>query len=277
MPGLSLFLPALLGGFLFVSNFYVTRLWIKRREGYSLILAASVAGGILWFVSHIAWAWLEMHGCCNGFLNAWNELVPVEYSLGSASSFALGMVLPLAFNWFSKIPCLSTERVHKRHITARADPFEVLIHNAMEEQSPVAVTLKSGKVYVGRIIARTNPAFSVDSVSMTLIRSGFRKSETHELCLNVDYEDAMHQSARNSIREQYSELISHALEKVSKSVTSIDASELADSIFEQVFGKVNIEPDQIPFSVVIMAREIQSMTPFDLGFFDEHFNAAKPD
>lgn len=118
MLGLSLFLPALLGGFVFVSRFYVTRLWIKHRDGYPLILGASVAGGLLWFLSHVGWVFLGKYGCCKPFLNLWDELVPVEYSLGAATAFALGMILPPVLNLGAKIPCLSIERFHKQSIIA---------------------------------------------------------------------------------------------------------------------------------------------------------------
>lgn len=145
----------------------------------------------------------------------------------------------------------------------------------MEEQSPLAVTLKSGKVYVGRIFACTNPAFSVESISMALIRSGFRKAETHELYLNVDYEDAAHQSVRHRIMEQYSKLIADTLKDMRHQDKQKDKRALADSIFNKIYGKIDVEAEEIPFSVIIMAREIQSMAQFDIDFFDSHFNSSE--
>lgn len=41
MASLDLFLPALLGGFVFVTRFYALRAWTARAEGYKLVFAAA--------------------------------------------------------------------------------------------------------------------------------------------------------------------------------------------------------------------------------------------
>lgn len=277
MPSLSLFLPALLGGFIYVQTFYRTRLWTQRREGYSLVLAASVAGGVLWFVSHLVWSVIGDKSYIAWFVDWWEDLVPVQHSLGTATAFVLGCVLPPAFNLAQRVPRWSTEKLHRRFLESRADPLEILLNRALEERTAVAVTLRSNKVYVGSVTACTKPSYAIESISLSLLRSGYRDKDTHALYLVVDYDDARHRERRGEIEREYERLIDKAIAHAVRRGESKDAEEFLDRVFLAVFGKLDIAYEDLPFTVVLPVREIQSISPFDLEFFDKHFSSAKSD
>lgn len=269
MPSLNLFLPALLGGFIFVNAFYVTRLWVQRKEGYSLILAASVAAGILWFGCHVLWHFIAPLPFPNQVVEFWDSVIPVKDSLGSATAFALAWPLAWLLNCFARVKRLSSQRVLQHYLDVRADPFELLMFEALAMQFAVAVTLKSGKVYVGTVFRCTKPANPLDSISLNLQRSGYRDHATHELILNLNYQEREHGKQKQRFKELYNQLIDDYIDRTSGPPTSVEDEAL--KIYNRVFGRIPVDYQEIPFTLVIPTREIQSARKFDLALYDEHF------
>lgn len=94
----------------------------------------------------------------------------------------------------------SASRSASRLIRARGDAFEVFLLLALKDQLTVAVTLRSGKVYIGRVVSLPTARAAPESIQLFLLRSGYREPGTHKLILSVDYEGEAHSQKIDRLR-----------------------------------------------------------------------------
>lgn len=156
MPSLDLLLLPLLGGFLFVSQWYPTKYSALRSAGYKLLFMAAIAGVFFLFMATFfitrAAQW-------------WHRLVPFTHSGKAALSFLMGMALWWPLNRLGESPSrprwltwLSDDYAIERAIARKSDPLELMLREALGDGRIIAVTLKTGKVYIGNLTANLNPA-----------------------------------------------------------------------------------------------------------------------
>ena len=268
MPSVNLFLPPLLGGFIFVSLWYPLRYWSQREGGYRLVFAASVAGGLFLLFAHFLILALREVAPFQQILSWWYNAVPVDqYSAQAVLGFLLGATLwwPLNLLRFW-VPSLRVEEIVRRQIFQAGDPLEITLIRHLETQALLSVTLRSGKVYIGRITTSINPAKRVESVRLRLVRSGYRDEKTHEVTLNVDYE-ATHERVQARIEEIYAQMVDRViLERPDMSEVEVIAE-----VYRRVPRLGEIAALAHDFEVVIMAREIVSVSSFNpelSGYFN---------
>src|SRR5262249_5856128 len=108
-------------------------------------------------------------------------------------------------------------------VTETGEPFYVLL------------TLKSGKVYVGRIVSAFEPGHRDQSILLFPTLSGYRDKETQEISWSIDYDDVY-----TRMEQQYGE-------------------EKADQLKEE-------------FRIVLPLSEIISTTRFDYDVYFAYFN-----
>ncbi len=100
------------------------------------------------------------------------------------------MWLPL--NLLGRIwPYLSKEECIRRVIENKQDPLEILLRDAIESDRPISVSVKSGKVYIGRLVSSLDPAYGVQSLTLSRSYSGHRDRETSAFHLDIDYEQVL--------------------------------------------------------------------------------------
>src|SRR5690606_35990193 len=104
MPALNLFLPPLLGGFIFVSFFYVSRLWVEREQGYKLVFAASIVGGLAWALSILLWQYLYRWTWATNVQTWFAETFSEPQLLASATAFLVCAISWLPLNLLSRLP-----------------------------------------------------------------------------------------------------------------------------------------------------------------------------
>jgi len=181
MPFNLLLLP-LIGGYFFISHFYVTAFYAARHTRERLIFNSALAGTFLLIASRIivltvAWAapWLAAF---------WKQLVPFDYSGTAFGALALGLALPVAFNHF-----YPREKAYRRVVRRLdANALERLFLDATDRDQMVILDLDSGKVYVGLIQWTPPTPGSEDSFIRILpILSGYRKDDTHEVEFTTTY------------------------------------------------------------------------------------------
>ena len=153
MSTVNLFLPPLLGGFIFVSLWVPLRYWSQREGGYKLVFAASVAGGLFLLLAHFLVITSQGVSPFRGGLAWWRSIVTIDNSAQAVLGFLLGATLwwPLNLLRFF-ISALRVERIVRRQILQAGDPLEIMLIRHLETQALLAVTLRSGKVYVGRVV-----------------------------------------------------------------------------------------------------------------------------
>ena len=267
MAAVNLFLPPLLGGFIFVSLWLPLRYWSQREGGYKLVFAASVAGGSFLLLAHFLVVGLEATFPFQQLLAWWYSVVPIDDSAQAILGFLLGATLwwPLNLLRFF-VPALRVENLVRQQILQAGDPLEVTLVQHLETQALLSVTLRSGKVYVGRVVSSINPAKRVESVRLRLVRSGYRDEKTHRLTLNVNYE-ATHAFVQARIEEIYVGLIGEVMAE-NPDITEAD-------IPAEVYRRAEEDPEMSTlahdFEVVIMAQEVVSVSSFNPELFEAYF------
>jgi hypothetical protein len=102
MPPISVLTLALLGGFILVSNWYPTKYYILRSDGYRLVFASSIAGVVLYFLAAFLSYQLAGVAFFQSMDNWWHEIFPVTVAANSgkaALSFILGITLWMPSNF----------------------------------------------------------------------------------------------------------------------------------------------------------------------------------
>lgn len=189
MPFNLLLLP-LLGGYIFVRKCFRTRYNALRSENYRLLFLAAEFGLYLLILA----AGLRLISTIgvvpivSSIDHLWHRLVPFDFAGTAFLAFFLGLTLWKPVNWFFGF---DSETEVDRAIRDKADPLELLLKDAMRNSKAVLVTLDSGKVYVGHVIANFNPAYDVRSIKISPIVSGYRKQDDQTVVFNIDYTELL--------------------------------------------------------------------------------------
>lgn len=191
MPFNVLLLP-LLGGFLFLSYWNRTENFAKRLDKERLLLWSAISGSVLLGLSIVAYLlvpitpnWMGLHW----LQKWWAYHIPFNYSgfallagvLGPFGAWFLNNVPP-----FKQLWDLAEEG--KRAINDYGGPLEKLLYRAMKGEKYVMVTLRSGKVYIGRVAISLAPE---DETAFYLlpIKSGYREGDKQRLVITTHYDD----------------------------------------------------------------------------------------
>ncbi len=258
-----------MGGFIFISLWYPFYYRIQRLQGYKLVLIASIAGGVFLLVAHFSVVALRGVSPFQEVLDGWYSLVPIQNSAQAVLGFLLGATLwwPLNLLRFF-VPALRVQAVKRKEILRAGDPLEITLFQHLETQKLLSITLRSGKVYVGRVITSINPARRVESVGLSLVRSGYRDEKTHKLTLNINYE-ATHASIQARIREIYAEVI----DEVVLEFPDMDEADMMAEVYRRAARLGEISALAHDFEVIIVVQEIVSVSSFNPELFEAYFES----
>jgi hypothetical protein len=269
---LSVLTLALLGGFVFVNLCYLTRFTAIQSTGYRLVFSSAVAGVVLLFFATILIPWLLVLPGGQYVSDSWTKLIRLEHSGRPVVAFLIGVILWMPLNllgWLNPpvlgwrpFRFLSEGAAIKREIRKKQNPLEVLLSEAMVSKRLVAVTVKNGKVYIGKVLTTSNPAFGMEAINLLLSRSGYRDKNTHEMRLNVNYDEthsAIRQEMRIKIQTQF-------LDAIRKNPHA-DEGEL----LYEAKRKVSAETDIRNYEIAIPISEVQSVNVFDLEIYEKFF------
>ena len=209
----------LLGGYLFLSTANACRFKTARYSGYRLFFASAVAGAVLMAASYAfvcllkTWTpWMEA---------SWRRYFPFQHSGTAIGAFLLGYFGAYTVNWgahlgrwmwwdvfenddkpLSGFVAWKDSFRYRRDSDHRGllkeaedvieddgDSFEMLLARAMHEKKQVMITLNSGKVYTGYVLANFNPAKERKYVSLLKVVSGYREDGTREFVPTTIYEE----------------------------------------------------------------------------------------
>jgi hypothetical protein len=211
MPyNLPLLLLPLLGGFVFIRNWYRTRWHTKRAEKDRLLVHASLAGLASLALAYIIARIPPTYPClCDALcLPVWWEWlhVPWPYTGTAVLSFFLGALGWLPLNWIEDIwyEEKAGEVENTRIIRDYGGPLELTLYRSIEQQKLVMLTLTNNKVYIGRVAATFIPDDKVIYLFPT--RSGYRDTQKQTLELTTPYGDAYKQIAID-LPDNYREIL----------------------------------------------------------------------
>jgi hypothetical protein len=186
MPKFDLLLLPLLGGYIFLITFFLTRFYHQRIERQRLIFNSSILAVIL---SLIVLA-LDHFIVKEFFLNLREnigEINPVEYEGLNESLLIFLSSYPLAKLFNLMLP---KKKALAFVVNKWGNDFEKLFWTSLkskdDEDKLLMITTKSNKVYVGYVNKISEP---IDNSHITIIPnfSGFRNKETQEFKVTTDY------------------------------------------------------------------------------------------
>lgn len=262
MPPLSVITLALLGGFVFVSLWHVTKIPILRSDGYRLVFYAAIAGAFFLFIASILSNAALQTDFGQNTRELWYSNVKLKYSGIPAIAFLIGVSLWLPLNLLGNIVAfLSEKAAQNRAILNKGDTLEIFLRFAMGTERPICVTVNNGKVYVGELLRNFNPAFPVESIGLLLQFGGYRIGDTQQLKLDLDYEKIHEQI----IEKQKQEIAKEVQEKLKENPEAN-----VDALIKAARIESEKKLDKQIYNVVIRLAEVRSMSFFDKNTYDEH-------
>jgi hypothetical protein len=297
MLPLSVLSLALLGGFIFVTQWYPTRYYTLRSEGYRLVFLAAIFGVAFLFLASL---FIEVmptliSKCISALWKRFILPTPLE-GLGRATiAFLLGAFLWWPSNkYLSKwtpsnqrlsrwILRLSNEEAIRRAIENKKDPLETFLYDALYHPSrarQIMLTVKNGKVYVGVLREIFNPAFPITSLGMVLSRSGHREASNQRMEIDVDYAQALRDRllpplVQSRLEELRREKPSMQEEDRIQTVRSELSSTQDDNALLQTL-RTQMEQELKNYQVIIPLSEVQSANFFDETVHEDYRRVFRP-
>ena len=182
LQGLGFFVVPLLCGYWFLTHCNFTKFRSLRDSGYHVLFRSAIAGLGLFVLSNLVIRIVEHVYPDNQIFEAWQNWMPIENSVALTFTIFIAVLLPLVFNK-SYDEIKAARKVAKQN----GDFVELLIDQAINEDLPVELTLRSGKSYVGYVIESQLARQSEVDIVLLPIASGYRKIETRELEITTHY------------------------------------------------------------------------------------------
>jgi hypothetical protein len=209
MPLNVLLLP-LLGGFIFVTFWNRTKWYAVRAERERLVIYASIAGYF-----HLVIAWLltliipiivravpRLADPWDAWIRWWMDHRPFEYAGTGFIAFTLACVSWKFFNW-----CWTTrDKEAGRILVQEGGPLEQILDLAMDTGKRVMITLKGGKVYIGRVDSSFIPGQLSRTIHILPTKSGYREPEKKWVTITTDYLE-VYEAIRQRYPDEFEEII----------------------------------------------------------------------
>lgn len=179
-----------LSGYVFITNFALTRVQKPRWAGYEMLFACGVAGILLLFLSYpLAWFSKEL------FESIWPSLFhtvqtiwPANVGLYTAAAvlgIPIALLLARLFNLRANL--FREEKVRKLAASG-GNRIEVLLCDAIDKKRSVELSLESGKSYVGFALRTSYPTHGIaKDIELVPFFSGYRDEHTQALTLDRFY------------------------------------------------------------------------------------------
>ena len=184
MTNLFFLIMPLVGGYLFLSTWNVTRYKTIRIAGYSLFFLSAFVGIVLLVIAKFLVKFLLLFNYSNlmiSFISDW--FIPTRFDLESMMALVVGIGFPFLFNLFS-----DKHKFAKIAAKDRGDSLHLMIYKAIENEQPIELMMQNGKVYIGLVMI-TGDLFN-EYVIVTPYFSGYRDEKTNELVITNNYRDA---------------------------------------------------------------------------------------
>ncbi len=148
--------------------------------------------------------------------------------------------------------------------------MEILLRDALESDRLISVSVKSGKVYIGRLVSSFDPVYGVQSLTLSRSYSGHRDRETSALHIDIDYERVLERAIEN--------LVTETRRRIQQENPDLSEDELEEQIEDELKEgnrqgegneKIRSVVDQLhALKIIIPVSEIQSVNIFDKSIYN---------
>ncbi len=198
MPSNLLILLPLLSGFVFIHLCYRTRYRAQTLEGYRLVFDASLWGIVFLPAAH----WLAVAWSAPLVFERWVTGTSQESIGALAGTLIIAPVAAWIYNYYLAVwlwresnyeptgaELLEGARrwAFERALLEADDRMLLLLHRAVKEKTPVCLSMKNRRVYVGMVRMTTDLRPKGTSLEFLPLKSGHRKNETLQLKFDTSY------------------------------------------------------------------------------------------
>lgn len=194
LQGLGFFIVPLLCGYWFLTHCNFTQFRSLRESGYHVLFRSAIAGLGLFVFSYFVIQIVEHVYPDNQIFVTWQNWIPIENSVALTFTIFIAVLLPLILN-----NSYDEMKAAREVAEQNGDFVELLIDQAIKEDLPVEISLRSGKSYVGYVIESQLARQSEVDIVLLPIASGYRKSETHELEITTHYSSIIQEFDKKDI------------------------------------------------------------------------------
>lgn len=186
MPKFDLLLLPLLGGYIFLITFFLTRFYHQRIERQRLIFNSSILAVFLALIV-LAFDHFILKMFFLNFRENIGKINPIEYEGLNESLLIFLSSFPIAILFNLLLP---KKKALSFVVNKWGSDFEKLFWTSLkskdDENKLLMITTKSNKVYVGYVNKISEP---IDNSHITIIPnfSGYRNKETQEFKITTDY------------------------------------------------------------------------------------------
>jgi hypothetical protein len=179
---LLLILPVI-GGYYFTNNWNVTHFRSAREEGHRLYFRAVLYGTVLFVIVYAVRALLITFAAPYVRFEILLEEFVAPLLKPDKDGFKLSAIAITSFYslavgvTFWKPLNYLFPRDHFLKKAVQNNDFERLIHNAVEKDSPLCVTVENQKVYVGFVVKTTDPSQDRKTLGILPVMSGYRRAD----------------------------------------------------------------------------------------------------
>jgi hypothetical protein len=185
-------LPLLISGYLFNAVFYPVRYFSIRAEGQKLFFMAAVSGLVIGSIVFIGTATIAAQPGFSGstlqqVAQGIDAAVPLPYACRLTGMLLLAPALAAVFNAILGLACIrlngpTREVVFNWVNKDLVSPLALLLRDALSQQKLVLISLKSRKIYCGRILKLPSEVDS-DKAFLNLLPafSGYRDKDTLDM------------------------------------------------------------------------------------------------
>lgn len=288
-------LPLLISGYLFNLIFYPLRYFSSRAEGQKLFFMAAGSGLILAAIVFGVTGALKAHVSFTGspvhdVAKAIDASIPVPYACRLVATVATSILAAIFLNmllWlrYGRTKRPTAKRIYNKLTDAFGNPLSQLLRRAADRQKLVMLTLKSRKIYCGRIL-EVPPNIERDDACVELLPSfsGYRDKETLRMGIEkTDYpvialwEARQYLYSRTALRDELKRAVDEYGYKAvgADDVIALELEKLDADIAEaQLVIKQFGEPPQFDPSdwiKVISLKEIESASFYDPDAYEAWF------
>ena len=180
--GLALLLVPALGGYLFLIRFNLTRYRIAQLSGYHIVFQAAGVGVLLFVVARLLALTMNLAWPVIG--NAWQTLLPIDYSGTAVLSAAVGWLSPSLLNG---VPGWGRKKSRRMAAEEDGDVIGLVIDQALDQHKLIEVSLKEGKCYIGNPMKSIFGVRGSGDIALFPVASGYRDKKTRDLQISVNY------------------------------------------------------------------------------------------
>ncbi|MDG4714830.1 hypothetical protein [Winogradskyella marincola] len=187
MPKFDLILLPLLGGYIFLITFKLTKFYHQRIERQRLIFNSSILAFFLSIIGLFIDTYILKSNCLLNFREFLGKLILLEYDGLNQSILIFLLSYPLA----KFLNLIISDRWMLNYVVNKwGDEYEKLFWSSLKNEDDadklMMITTKSNKVYVGYVNRISEP---IGNAHITVIPnfSGYRNKETQVFEITTDY------------------------------------------------------------------------------------------